>query len=193
MKTANPSPARAAKALSHRHPVDRPQRAVALAASALLADRGDQPRPSCSRAPARAPRARLRRSRDPNAAGHPDTVPSPATGAKPSGPVAEPSDYRMEDFRSSRAGDAARRAGALGGRGRRHLEQERRHLHRRLPASAKASGSARRHLLARAGPSQHRGRPVAAKRRLWRALAGHGRVFPPAARDACRRGSAMLR
>jgi len=34
------------------------------------------------------------------AAGHPDTVPAPATGAKPSGPVAEPSDYRMEDFRT---------------------------------------------------------------------------------------------
>ena len=32
--------------------------------------------------------------------GHPDTVPAPAAGTPPPGPVAEPSAYRMEDFRS---------------------------------------------------------------------------------------------
>lgn len=37
---------------------------------------------------------------DTNAARHPDTLPSPSSDAKPSGPVAEPETYRMEDFRS---------------------------------------------------------------------------------------------
>jgi PQQ-dependent catabolism-associated CXXCW motif protein len=37
---------------------------------------------------------------DANAARHPDTLPAPAAGPQSSGPVAEPSDYRMEDFRT---------------------------------------------------------------------------------------------
>jgi len=75
------------------------QRAVALAASALLATAAMTLVPLLPGAGARAEGAAAAIP-DTNAAGHPDTVPSPATGAKPSGPVAEPSDYRMEDFRT---------------------------------------------------------------------------------------------
>ena len=103
MKTANPSPARAAKALLRVR--WRPARGataprwVTLAASALLATAAINLAFVLPGANARA-EAPDAAATDPNAAGHPDTLPAPATDAQPSGPVAEPSSYRMEDFRS---------------------------------------------------------------------------------------------
>jgi PQQ-dependent catabolism-associated CXXCW motif protein len=114
MKTASRSPARAAKTVArlsaqHCTLVQRRLRAViglvagstarALLAVAVIAlvlpDASVRAGESAAPAPAEA-------TGQPNgtANGHPDTVPAPGSEAKPSGPVAEPSGYRMEDFRT---------------------------------------------------------------------------------------------
>ena len=184
MKTASPSPARAAKALSRRHSGDRRTPASGGARRQRPAGhRGDQPRPRAAR------RRRARRGR--GCGRSPTPMPPASRHAAGAGDRRATVRARRRAFGLPHGGFPHPVPATL--RGARVLSEEEAadiwnknggDLHRRLPAGAKASGSARRHLLARAGPSQHRRRPVAAKRRLWRALAGHGRVLPPAARDA---------
>ena len=126
MKTASRSPARAAKTaarLSAQHCSSAPRRLraaigfvadciasgpkwatpsalrtlLAVAATALvLPAAGVRAGDSAAPAPAAA-------AGQPNgtAPGHPDTVPAPGSDSKPSEPVAEPSGYRMEDFRTT--------------------------------------------------------------------------------------------
>ena len=102
MKTASQSPARAAKAArlpatnsetSARRPYAALFAFIAAAVMTLLypvadAHAGEGAVPATESA---AP---------PSGAGHPDTVPPADADAKPSGPVPEPSGYRMEDFRT---------------------------------------------------------------------------------------------
>jgi PQQ-dependent catabolism-associated CXXCW motif protein len=103
MKTASQSPAHAAKAT--RPPATTARIAAGRLRAALFASIAAAmppllypvaaPHAAEGVAPAMAPSTAPQ-----SGTGHPDTVPSADAAAKPSGPVAEPAGYRMEDFRS---------------------------------------------------------------------------------------------
>jgi PQQ-dependent catabolism-associated CXXCW motif protein len=120
MKTASRSPARAAEAarLSAHFPSDSTRR-LGAAFGRLRADAATRAgargglsarvliiafvfllTPAIARAGDQQTPAEVPGAASPPAAGHPDTVPAPDAAAKPSGPVPEPSGYRMENFRT---------------------------------------------------------------------------------------------
>jgi PQQ-dependent catabolism-associated CXXCW motif protein len=103
MKTASQSPARAAKAT--RRPATTSRTAARRRRAALFAFivAALAPLPYPVAAPHAAEGAAPAPAQSPapqSGAAHPDTVAPAASTAKPSGPVAEPAGYRMEDFRT---------------------------------------------------------------------------------------------
>ena len=188
MKTASPSPARAAKAhracagnVAHRRPAAAARRERPVAARCARDDAPLIRRAAADAVPRAAARRRGAAGRRRRVPGIPTPSPRPPRGRSRPGPSRSPG-LPHGGFPHARAGDAEGRPGADRGRRRRPVEQERRRLHRRLSAGAQAAEPARRHLLARAGPSQHRGRAVAAQCRLRRAVGDHGGIFPGPAR-----------